>query len=298
MTSAAFNVVTINSTVLGGVDNPNFERREEQKPLGSDGNIHQTGSSVTAAAPMASFTTIAVRALLTLFGVSGQLPFLALDGSNGIILSALIPNASGPGYASGDGHPYIQCLNGDCYIKSFRWAMDGVCSADVEAFLISTAGSTNPIVLGEGAAPTLPVNTEQCVLGGITMGGTGVNNPTSLTVDIAHRGENNVKDICNNAGLPYPVLTTKAGIGGQTEIVATFDTTDLITASTGTLVATFYVLNALGVGVGATGFTLTLNGTITRVPSVKGSNGQAGKQTYQVRGTWNGTTRPFVAATF
>lgn len=300
LAQAAFNYVAVNSTALGGVTNPHLDRREKQKPLENSGNIHQTGSSVISAAPMFSFTTIAVRALVTLIGTSAQLPFLALDGSNGVQLIGLVPALAGPGYASGSVHPQQQAVAGDLYIKALRWSIGEVLTADVEGFPIDASGdgADDPFDGTLVAAPATVLNAEQLTLGGVTANGTAVNGITSIELSVGHKGENNEPEICNNSGLPFPVVTKKAGIGGSSEIILTIETTDMAASLSGVVVLTFYVLNPLGVGQGSTGITLSLSGTIIRPVDFKGSDGQAGKRQLSVRATYNGSTKPLTLATF
>ena len=303
MSYAGFNCVILNTagTVLGGISAPDYNRREKQAPLGSDNLPLQSGSSVIQAAPKFSFSTIAVRALNASIGAYAWLPFLALDNANGIKFIGLIPATNGPGWAVGTVHPQRAALNGDLYIKGLKWSIGDVLKADVEVFpfAIAGAGATDPTTNTLIAAPTLPINTEQLTLDTATIGGVAVNNVTDTDISIDHKGENNDPPVTHNSGLPYPVATQKAGLGGAAEILLTITTTDLVTVfANGAAVLTFNVLNALGVGQAATGLTVTFNGTIVRDSDLKGDVGTPGKRQILIRGTYNGTTLPMTMANF
>jgi hypothetical protein len=296
MSIGAFNLVYINGTAIGGVSSPDYDRREEQKVLGHDGQPLQTGSSVANAFPKASFSTVAARAMLGIVSLSAILPWVVLNGSTGMQMYGLIPNTSGPGYASAT---LLQAALGEVYLKGLSWSIGEVVKVEVEAFFLAASpGSSDPVVQSGVSTPTLPVNFEQLALASIVFGSTTMLNPTSLTLAITHKAENNAKDMCCNAGQPFPIVSIKAGVGGQGEILLDVETADLTTVYSGTVVATFDTLNSLGVGLGTTGLTMTMASTITRVQNIKGADGNVAKRSIQVRATWNGTTNPLTFAQF
>jgi len=294
----AFSLVKLNGSLLTGISSPTYDRRESHSPLGDDGTLHQTGDGVIRAAPMARFTTKAIRALFIALGTTGQVPFVALDGTNGIELIGTKISTTAPGYDATSVHASRKGPKGELYLKSLRYSPGDVAEAECEAFFFSSAGGTDPITVATVALPTLAANTEQLVLSALTIGATPITKLRSFEVSIDHRGENNVQDHCYDSGLPFPVLTTKAGVNGQTEIIVTIETTDLTTSyANGTVTAAFTVVNNLGIGLAATTATMTINGSIVREDAISGAKGQAGGRRISIRGTFDGTNRPCTIAT-
>lgn len=293
MTAFAFNAVKLNNAFLKGIRQPDFQVREKQVVSDTDGSIWQTSAPVIRAAPMAKFDTVAVKALFALMGTSSFPPFVALDGTNGLELLGLKINPTGPGYDATAVHASRKCLNGLLMLSGLSWKPGEVLSASVDAYLLATAGGTNPVVASTVALPSIPVNTEQLVLSSIS--GIPSTRIAAWDVAIAHQVENNDEQVCYNHGLPYPVLAKQPGTGGAVEIILTVETTDLTTAVTnGAVTSTFGVLNHNGVGLAAGTATVVLNNPQIREESI-GSKPAMRKIT--IRATWDGTTQPITIAT-
>lgn len=298
MTAFNFSLAALNGTTLVGLRSASLDRRESQSPIGTDGTLHQTGNGVIRAAPMAQLTTIAVRSLFGVLGTGDEVPFVALNGSTGLVMYGPKINASGPGYDSGSTHKTCTALNGMMLLDRVSWSPGQVAEASASVYITSTAGGTDPITVSTAAMPTLPVNTEQMVLSTCTINGTAVSRVASLEVSIGHRAENNDEGVCYNQGLPYPVLLTQAGVAGQTEISATIDTLDLTTAfANGTVVIAFTAISALGVGLGSNTATITINGVLAREQTINGENGAPARRQLLIRGTFDGTNKPLTIAT-
>lgn len=296
MTAFAFNAVRLNSSgsLLGGIEAPNLDYRETSLARGDDGQIHQTTVAISRAAPMASFTTVAARALAVILGTGDEVPHVALDGSNGIELFGLRLNASGPGYASGSVHAKRQMTAGGLYLSGLSWSPADVLRASADVFGTSSNGTTSPVTPSTVAAPTLPLNTEQLVLESLTVGGEAVTRARSYDVAIDHKAENNVEDICYSTGLPFPMILAQPGVNGPSEITCDIDTLDLTTSfpGSGAIVATFKVLNHLGVGLGSDALVATLNTSQIREATIGGN-----VRRLSCRATFDGSNRPFTLAT-
>lgn len=298
MTAFNFSLAALNGTTLTGLRSARLDRRETQSPIGTDGTLHQTSAAVIRAAPMASLTTISVRALLAILGTSGQVPFVALNGSTGLVMYGPKISTTGPGYDGSTVHKTCTAANGMLFLDRVSWSPGQVAEATASVFFTSSSGSTNPVADSTAALPTLPVNTEQMVLSSLTINATSVSRCASLEVAIAHRAENNDEAVCYNQGLPYPILLTQAGVAGQTEIMVTIDTLDLTTAFTnGTVVIGFTSLSHLGVGLGSNTATITINGVLAREQEIAGESGQPARRQILIRGTFDGTNRPLTVAT-
>jgi hypothetical protein len=244
---------------------------------------------------MASFSTIAVRAFFSILSTGDEVPFVALNGTNGCELLGYKIGTTAPGYASGTVHARRQMTTGDAYLKSVRWSPGQVAECDIDVYGVAANGSTDPVVADTITLPTLSTNTEQLVLSGLTIGATQITRVQAFDVSIDHKGENNVEPICFDRGLPYPVLTSRAGVGGQTEITATIDTLDLTTSiSNGTVTATFTTITNLGVGIGSTTATVTINGVLVRESTIEG---KPGVRRLVIRGTYDGINSPVTIAT-
>ncbi len=296
MSAFAFEVVQLNGSSLTGIRSPNYQRREQYAPVATDGTLHQTSNAVIRAAPMASFQTIAVRALITALNDSSDLYMKALNGSTGLRMIGLQTAPAGPGYLATSSHASHTAANGQVYLSGLSWSPGDVLVADVDAYFLSTDGTTDPVSFSAATAlPTLSVNTEQLVMSSLVIGGLTITKITNWNLSIVHQCENNDDAICFSTGLPFPTLLRQAGVGGQTEIVMTCDTLDLngsITTS-GTGVAVFKTVNALGVGVSSNTTTVTVNGGLIRTEEVQG---KPGTRRISVRGTYNGTNLPLVIA--
>lgn len=303
--SFAFNLVRLNSAVatacMLGIRNPDYQRRDVRAPRADDGTLHQTTTAVRRTAPMARFGTVAVRTLAGVLSGSSELPMVALDGSNGLEMIGGKINSAGPGYLATSTHARRVAITGQLYLAGLNWRINDVLEAACEAFFYAAAGGTDPVTAGVVALPTPALNTEQLVLTALTIGGTAFGDGcVSAGFSIAHQCENNDEEICYNAGLPHPVALKQAGVGGASEIVGSFETVDLSTAvpASGTVVATFTLLAPLGVGIGSTGITVTLNTCLLREEEIPGQNGQAAKRKISAYPTFNGTNRPITVVQF
>lgn len=296
MTGFNFSVVKLNGTALVGIRSPDYQRREKYAPIGTDGTLHQTSNAVIRTAPMASWQTIAVRALVAILNGSTDLPMKAHDATNGLEMIGMQINSAGPGYDATAIHASRKAPRGQTYLSGLSWSPGDVLVASCDSYFISAAGGTDPVTISSTTAlPTLSVNTQQLTLTSLVIGGLTITRVQSWEMSIGHKCENNDESVCYNTGLPHPILLTQAGVNGQTEFTMTVDTLDLNGAVTaaGTAVAVFSTINPLDVGVTAVTTTATLNGSLIREEAIQG---QPGGRRITVRGTYNGTNLPFALA--
>lgn len=295
MSAFAFNLVRLNNAFITGIKSPSYERREQFAIATQDGTLYQTSAPVIRAAPKATFTTVAVKALFTLFGGAGALPFVVMDGTNGCELIGTKINTAGPGYDATAVHASRKGVAGMVFLSGIRWSPGQIAEAMCDVLWTTAAGGTDPVVIATVALPTIPVNTEQLVLSTCTVPAGVLSRITSLDLAVTHQAENNDDAICFSTGLPFPMLLKQAGVGGSAEIVLTIETLDLTTVMTnGTVTVVFGVLNHNGVGLAAGTATITINAAQIRADTI---SGMPGVRRITVRGTWDGTNRPMTITT-
>jgi hypothetical protein len=238
-----------------------------------------------------------MRSLFSVLNGSA-LPFVALNGSTGLVMYGGQLLTTGPGYQGNGNHLSLTALNGQVFLSSVTWSPGSVAKATADCYFRSTAGGTDPVTAASNAnLPTLSVNTEQLVLSALTLGGSSVTRVANLSININHQCENNDEAICYNTGLPHPILLKEAGVGGQTEISATVETLDLTTSfSAGSLVATFTALSNTGVGLASNTATITLSNCVVRTRDIPGQQGGPGVRAMDIRATYDGITQPVTVA--
>ncbi len=296
----AFNKVRVNSsTLLTGVTSPSAEQRETQKVLAADGTLHQTGAGVIRRAPKIGFQTVSVIAAFTLLGTGDEIPYLALDGSNGIEAIGGKINPAAPGYLGTSTHASRKMIGGAIVLAALSWSPGDVVRVTLEAYGFSVNGTTAAMAEATIAAPTEVQNTEQMVVSTITLAGVSITRAASVELAVTHQVENNDEEICYSLGLPEPVALKQPGVGGQTEVILTVETLDLTTALTtaGTCTVVMTRLNHNGVGYDTETATVTLNSALIREEVVRGEDSRAGKRRITCRGTFDGTNRPLTITT-
>lgn len=299
--SFAFNVVRFNNTLVAGVQAPTFERREEFLEAGNDAQMHLTTSVVSRAAPKASWSMLAIRALATLLGTGDEVPYVAMDGTNGLELIGAKRNTDGVGYLTGTVHPRRRGVAGILALAGVSWARRQAAVARVDAYWQAVAGgATDPITADLTTLPTLSLNTEQLGLTSFLVGATDLTvKIASFDIAVDHRVENNVDPTSFTAAQPFPTQVVGPGVNGRSRVAVTFETEELDTAvANGAIVIQLKVYTHLGVGFGATGVTLTLNSPIVREVALAGEDGSTGKRRFQAIGTFDGTNRPLTIVTF
>lgn len=297
-TAGNFTLAALNGTTLTGLRSMTYDERTQESILGSDGSLHQTNAAIIRAAPMARGTTVSVRTLFSTLGTGDEVPFVALNGSTGLVLYGGVINTAAPGYAGSGSHRSITGLNGTVFLESVRWSAGQAAEADFVTYFKTSSGGTSPVTKATNASlPTIPAASEQLVLTACTLNSVSLTSLLSVDVTVNPGAENN-SDECYSLGLPYPVLVTQAGAGGQTEVTATIETTALVaTVGSGDLVLTFTAMNALGTGVGSGTATVTINGVLARDEVIQGDNGAPARRRIQIRGTYDGNNAPITIAT-
>lgn len=295
MTAFLFDMVRVNSTtLLPGCSSTTADQREVIRPIGSDATLHQTGAAVLRRAPKISFQTVAVIAAFSLLGTGDEVPYVALDGSNGIEAIGAKINSSAPGYSGSSDHASRKMISGALVLSALDWSPGEVVRVSLEAFGISANGTTAAMASSTIAAPTLATNTQQLTVSAVTVTGTSLTKVSSLSLSVAHKVENNDEEACYSLGLVEPVMLMQPGVGGQTEIVLTIETLDLTTAITanGTVTVVMTQINHLGVGYDTETATITLNNCIVREESISGR-----KRRLICRATYDGSNKPLTLAT-
>lgn len=296
----AFHLVRVNgATLLPGCSSPSAEQRETQKPIQTDGSLHQTSSAVIRRAPKISFSTIAARAAFLLLGTGDEVPYLALDGTNGIEAVGAALNTAGPGYLGTSSHASRKMPSGALVLSGLSWTPGEVVRVSLEAFGISANGTTAAMANATIALPALVNNTEQMVVSSVSLPSLSLTRVSSVDLSVTHQVENNDEEICYSLGLPEPVALKQPGVGGQTEIMLTIETLDLTgsPAASGTVTIVCTQVNHLGIGLDTETATVVLNNAIIREEIVRGEDGRAAKRRFTCRGTFDGTNRPLTIAT-
>ena len=291
MTAFAFNLVRANNTLLTGIRQPNYQRRPKYAPLDNDGTLYQTSRPVIRAAPMASFSTVAMRAMVQALTATSGIPYLALDGTNGLELIGAKIGSNVPGYdPTASVHARRQHLSGMAMVSGISWRPGDVAEMSMEAFFTATTGSTDPTVITPITLPAIPVGTEQLVLSAITMPGGTISAARCVSYDLSinHQVENNDESMCYNTGLPFPVLLKQPGVGGTAEIGLSLEVLDLTgTLANGAVSAVFTRLAHNGVGLTTGTVTVALaNCQIVEVEI----RGKPGVRKLEIFSTWDGTT--------
>jgi hypothetical protein len=291
--SSTFSIVKINGTALPGTVNGTFDERENDDLRDDDGQLHVTSASVKRSAPMASWSTVCLRTLFGVLGTGDEVPYVALDGTNGLDMLGAEGDTA-PGLASGSVHARRRFLNGLVLLDKISYRPDSIAEASCSAYAKAAAGGTDPVTRTDAAAPTIPLNTERLVLTAATINGTSaLRKLQSLDIDIAHQVENNDPgQSCYDGGLPFPVLLKQPGAGGPISVRFAIETQDLTTSfANGTAVFTFAVLNHQGVGVSASTAIVTLNTCLVRSRRINGPKGAASRLIEGIA-TFDGTNRP------
>lgn len=298
MSASTFQVLHVNTTSIPGLTNGLFDEREKDSYGGDDGAAQLTTACVKRTAPIAQFTTLAARTLAALLGTGDLVPFLALDGVNGINLAGVL-NGATPGPASGTVHPRRQFLNGLLLLDKLSWRSNGWLEAGATAYAKSAAGATDPIVRTLVTAPTVPLNTERMDLFAATIGGAAIVSPQSIEIEIQHQVENNDEGHdCYDGGLPFPVALKQPGAGGVSQVKVSIDTLDTTTVYTnGVFVGNWRVANHLGVGLSALGLLATVNSPMVRTRNITGPGGAAARR-IEIIGTYDGTNNALTLATY
>jgi len=296
--SSTFSIVKINGTALPGTVNGTFDERENDNLREDDGQLHVTSAAVQRCAPMASWTTVALRSLFTVLGTGDEVPFAVLDGVNGLDMLGAEGDTA-PGLLAGTTHARRRFVSGLVMLDKISWRSGGLAEASCSAFAQAAAGGTDPVTRALTTAPTIPLNTERLVLSGATINGAhALRKLQSLDVDLAHQVENNdPSQSCYDGGLPFPVVLKQPGAGGAITVSASLVTQDLTTTfANGTVVFTFAVLNHQGVGVSGSQAIVTLNTCLVRSRAIDGPNGAASRRIDCVA-TFDGTNRPCTLST-
>ncbi len=288
--SFLFSIVKINGSIYAGVKSSSFDRREQQLPGAADGTVHVTTSPVVHSAPRAGFSLLGFRTLFAAL-TAGQVPYLALDGSNGWAGIAL-KRGTTPGWDSGSTHIERKMARGMLLLDGVTWQPGQPAEAACSVFGLSSDGSADPVASASVALPTLPTLQEQLGLSTLTVNGVSLTKVMNLQIGIAHQVENNAAD-CYLCDLPHPTALQMPGAGGAAEITASIDTKDFdATIANGNLVATFKVLNHNGVGLSANTAVVTIATAVARETQIDRDT-----RRIELRGTWNGSTNPITLAT-
>jgi len=291
-----FNVVRVNNVLQGGVLSPLFDRREDREQFGHDAQRQLTIARVRRSAPKAAWQTMAVKTLFTLIGTGAKdVPYLVLDGTNGVELIGAKRSSDGVGYATGGVHVRRRGLAGILVLTGLSWSKGQPLMASVDVFWTAAAGTTDPVSAPDLISlPTLAVNTEMLGLTTLLNGsGNFLNTVDSFELSIDHKIENNAEPTCFHADQPYPVLTVGPGNNGPAVITARFTTEDLETAidTDGTIQAVWTLQANQGIGYGSGTAAIALRG-LMRETTIPGADGGSARRVVECTGIFDGTTLP------
>jgi hypothetical protein len=269
--------IKINGTnTLLGITKQSYDPRVTKKDYANSGSIQTRLSSFIQYAPIMKFSTLSVSQLLGIL-TNTETPMVALDGTDGILMTLGRVNAAAPGYDS-TLHQTRKFSSGHVYLDSLSWSIgsDGL-SADCTAFGISADGTADAVVASTSSSLPSDGAETPWQLTGATIGGTAIDSITSFSATFAHKAENNTPG-SHTMGLPFPLRVVPPGAGGGILITGELDILDhaFALSDTGNIVLTFSQ-SEIGAGFssGAGTLVLTFAGNAIEVAPIDAGQGPA-----------------------
>lgn len=282
----------IDGTNLTGIKSYTLDRRERNLNGDNDGLLHQTMHAAKRAAPKIDFSTVAVESLMGLLTGSLDAPMRSIATAADFIFPQ--KGASAPGYSGT--HRGVRLAKGHIYLDGLKWspAADGL-EAGCSAFGLSADGLTDPVeLITPSLAAITPV--EVFTLTALELGGVDILKCSNWDLTIAHKGENNVEEVCYDLGLPFPKDMQVAGAAGPIEVSGVIEGLDqsISPTTSGTMVAEF-TQYAFGGSLGTNKLTVTVNAAMIREVTRTG-NRTSGRR-WAFFGRHDGTNRPLTIST-
>ncbi len=293
MAKFGIQAVKINGTYYSGVKGYQIDHGRKIASEGSDGAKYETLHNVLQVGSTAELSTYAAKTLLTALGAftgTPDLPYLALDASNGLQMYGA--KADGPGYAAGSVHRMRQAARGCIYTSGMKWTLGDYLMLGMRSLFKSSNGTAAVITDSLVALPTQAIPVEKFVLTALTIGGNAMTHVNDVDITIDPK-----LDFDFNTGLPYPVDISGAGVRGHLAIVMSADVGDLdVGEGTGACSAVFTQSAAGGTLASAT-ITATLTGAWGIEESMSAGQGSPIGRRLVVRSTYGGSTLPLVLTT-
>jgi hypothetical protein len=250
---------SINGTAIKSCRSRGVDRRIRAFSAGLDGTLHQTMHNAIRTAPLTTFQTLDLGALLGVL-TNVESPMVALNGSTGLNMVWPKGNSAAPGDASGSVHRSEIMASGACYLDGISWTPGDAAEAACSVFGLNALGTTDPVVTSNTAAlPTAVYPDIAYVLTAFTVNSVSITELARFDLRLAHGAKNDDEAHCYLHGKPHPTSVLHPGAGGQIAMELNFETGDLgATVGLGNIVATFTPLAPGAVGTGGTAKTLTM----------------------------------------
>ncbi len=285
--------IKLNNVLYPGMKGYQLDRGVEVNSEGSDGTVYETTHHVVRRKPMATLSTLSLKAMIAALADGTDFPVVALDAANGLILYGAKQASNAVGYNSSSVHETRTALRGLVYMAGLRWSLGSPAEMELKALFTSSDGTTEPITVSSVAAlPTAPTPDFGFALSALTINGSAIGAVDSLDISIDPHF-----DFDYSAGLPEPMAIIGAGSNGKLAITLKAEVGDLdLGAGTGSVSAVFKRY-AIGGGFGTDTVTLTFNTPWSIEEQVGGENGRPMRKSLLCRTRHNGTTKPLTWAT-
>lgn len=294
MSTYGLQAVSVNGAQFFGCRGHVLDLGNKIESEGSDGTVFEQYHTMLQRPSVASWSTIACKQMMTALGTSGtaQIPFVALDGANGLVLVHAKASPSAPGYSASAVHHSSTGLNGVIVMESFKWSLGSFAVMAMKGYPISTNGTTAALAISDTAAlPTQSSSQQGYSLSALTLNGVAAASVSSVSITIGHKF-----DFDFLAGCPYPTAVTGAGPKGRAEIRMEAEIRDVSqTEGSGTCSAVF-TNNVQGGTFGASTITHTFNAAWALKDSDSAANTSPSATKLVVRPLWNGSTNPYTWA--
>jgi energy-converting hydrogenase Eha subunit E len=298
MSVYALNPLSINGTALAAITEVRYDRRLDIVPLGSDGTAHMTYRGIRKSRPLVEFTTLHAKELAALFVGSTDTPMVVLNGTTGLNFVGAKMSATAPGYNSSAVHQSYVAARGQAFLNSMRWQADGNLECGVQAYCISADGSTDPVVESAVAElPTQGLGLGPFVLYSLTLGDTTLTEVASVDLQIDHRAENNIDNVCFSCGLPYPTAVAQAGVNGPIDMTLTIEIPDLGSTVSTTAVSVVFKRVDQGGVIGTESVTLALAACMIQAEERRLTQGSPAMRRYVCRPRYDNSTKPLTITT-
>ena len=271
MSRFAIQAIQINDSEYAGTTGTTVDRGFNTTTENSDGVVQETVQFVEQEAASAEVTTWALGTILDILGTSGTsvFPFLALDGSNGLVMAGAKAASNAPAFAGSSVHLARTGLNGVIYMSNCRWSLKQKAEMTLKAMLVGDGdGTTAAVVASTIALPTQVQPAEGWTLSALTINGVGV-----VAVNSVDLAVNPKFEFEYSAGLPVPISLSGAGARGPVEIRLTADIGDATLANGTGAVSLVFTQYAVGGGLAAHTVTFTLHGNFSFENTVGGQGG-------------------------
>jgi hypothetical protein len=258
--------VSFNGTEFTGATGESIDRGRNVVSQQSDGAVFETTQFVEQIEAKCDFNTWALSTILAALGTSGvsQIPFVTLDGTDGLVMQGALAAANAPAFAGGSVHMARTALNGALWLSSVRWSLKQKAEMNIKGMFVGTGdGTTDPVTPSTVALPTQLVPNNGWTLSSLILNGVNVITCNSVELSINPKFEYEY-----SLGLPVPISLSGAGPRGPIEIRLVADVGDVLIADGVGTVSLVFTQYAIGGGLAAHTVTFTLRGNYSFENSV------------------------------